>query len=61
MDLLTEHEAAKKLSISVETLRNRRKQGRAPAYVKIGSSVRYRDDILDKFIADAEIKPKEKV
>jgi excisionase family DNA binding protein len=48
--LLTETEAAERLRVSLATLRRRRCEGRAPAYIKVGASVRYRVEDLDAFI-----------
>lgn len=52
-----EKEAAKKLGVAVQTLRNWRHIRRGPAYIKLGRSVRYRnEDILD-FIEKNRIDP----
>lgn len=50
-NLLNEKEAAEMLSVSLATLRRRRSEGRPPQFVKIGSSVRYRLEHLEAFIA----------
>ena len=48
--LLNEHEAAKRLGLSVATMRRRRLLKQPPAWVKIGGRVLYRPDVLDAFI-----------
>ena len=54
---LYEKEAAQKLGVAVQTLRNWRCNRRGPAYIKLGRSVRYRiEDILD-FIDKHRIDP----
>ncbi|MFA6010352.1 MAG: helix-turn-helix domain-containing protein [Desulfobacteraceae bacterium] len=50
-EILTEKEAAKVLSLSVFTLRNRRCQRQKPDYLKYGGrAVRYRRSDLEAFI-----------
>jgi len=57
MQLLNEKQVSEKLAISVAMLKKWRKAGTGPAYVRIGkASIRYREDILDKFIRDGEVK-----
>lgn len=52
-----EKEAANKLGVAVQTLRNWRHIRRGPAYIKLGRSVRYRiEDIMD-FIEKHRIDP----
>ena len=53
-DLLTEHEVAKLLKVSVATIRRRRLFRQPPDYVKIGSSVRYRRESILRLIESAE-------
>jgi excisionase family DNA binding protein len=48
--LLTESQAAKRLGISRSTLRRWRKDGCAPAYLRIGGILRYADSDLQSFI-----------
>jgi predicted DNA-binding transcriptional regulator AlpA len=48
--LLTERQVAERLSVSLATLRRRRCEGRPPAFVKIGASVRYRTEDIDAFV-----------
>ena len=52
-----EKEAAKKLGIAVQTLRNWRHIRRGPAYVKLGRSVRYRTEDILEFIEKNRIDP----
>jgi len=40
--MLTEKQVATMLSITQQTLRNWRQQGKGPKYVKVGGSIRYR-------------------
>ena len=49
-NLLNEHEAAKKLNKSVQTLRNDRHKRRGLPYVKLGRSVRYSPVDIDSHI-----------
>lgn len=48
--LLNEHEAARRLGLSVKTLRRWRWAGRGPGFVKIGSAVRYDPAVLTAYI-----------
>ncbi|WP_446745933.1 helix-turn-helix domain-containing protein [Sphingomonas sp. OTU376] len=50
--LLTEEQAAERLSLCTKTLRKERKAGRLP-YILIGRAVRYTLDDLESFIARA--------
>ena len=52
--LLTEHEVAKLLKVSVATMRRRRLFRQPPEYLKIGASVRYRREALQRLIESAE-------
>jgi len=53
-DLLTEHEVAKLLKVSVATIRRRRLFRRPPDFLKIGASVRYRREAIQRLIEAAE-------
>lgn len=53
-DLLTEHEVAKLLKVSVATIRRRRLFRQPPDFVKIGASVRYRREAIQRLIESAE-------
>ena len=48
--LIDEHEAARRLGLSVATMRRRRLLRQPPAWVKLGSRVLYRISDLDAFI-----------
>jgi len=52
--LLTEHEVARLLKVSVATIRRRRLFRQPPEWVKIGASVRYQPDAVRRFIEDAK-------
>ncbi|MBF0481711.1 MAG: helix-turn-helix domain-containing protein [Desulfovibrionaceae bacterium] len=55
--ILDENQAAAYLGLSVKTLQSRRCKRRAPVYVKLGKSVRYKREDLDQFIAAGRIDP----
>lgn len=48
--LLSEPDAARLLGVKAETLRLWRRQGRAPAHVRLGRLVRYRSSDVVRFI-----------
>jgi predicted DNA-binding transcriptional regulator AlpA len=50
--LLTESEAADRLRLKKKTLQRWRWQGSGPAFVKLGSAVRYCEDEISRFIDD---------
>ena len=52
--LLTEQEVAKLLKVSVATIRRRRLFRQPPEYLKIGASVRYRREAIQRLIEGAE-------
>jgi predicted DNA-binding transcriptional regulator AlpA len=52
--LLTEHEVAALLKVSVATIRRRRLLRQPPDFVKIGASVRYRREAIQRLIERAE-------
>jgi hypothetical protein len=53
-ELLTEHDVAKLLKVSVATIRRRRLFRQPPGYLKIGASVRYRREAVQRLIESAE-------
>jgi len=53
-DLLTEHDVAKLLKISVATIRRRRLFRQPPDFLKIGASVRYRREAIHRLLESAE-------
>jgi predicted DNA-binding transcriptional regulator AlpA len=48
--LLTEHEVAKILRVSVATMRRRRLLNHPPTWIKIGASVRYTPESISAFL-----------
>ena len=56
---LTEQEVARLMSLSLQTLRNWRFQGRELPYVKCGRAVRYRYDDVLGYMEDRLIVPRE--
>jgi predicted DNA-binding transcriptional regulator AlpA len=52
--LLTEHEVAEFLKVSVATIRRRRLFRQPPDFVKIGASVRYRREAVQRLIESGE-------
>jgi predicted DNA-binding transcriptional regulator AlpA len=52
--LLTEHQVAELLKVSVATIRRRRLFRQPPDFVKIGASVRYRREAIRRLIESAE-------
>ena len=49
--LMTEHEVAKRLNISVASLRRWRLLGKGPMFLKVGALVRYAPEDLDSWLA----------
>lgn len=56
---MTEQEAGAYLSLAAGTLRNWRKDGVGPAFIKLGRSVRYTTDDLDRYVIDHTFEPEE--
>ncbi len=52
--LLTEHQVAELLKVSVATIRRRRLFRQPPDFVKIGASVRYRREAIQRLIEAGE-------
>lgn len=48
--VISEKEAARILGLSVHTLRARRFKGLPPEFLKIGKSVRYEREALERFV-----------
>jgi hypothetical protein len=57
--LLTEHDVARLLQVSVATIRRRRLLRKPPGFVKIGASVRYRPDAINRLIQNGECRTEE--
>lgn len=56
--IMTEHEAAQHLALSVHTLRAWRAQRRGPAFVRIGRrAIRYRMADLDAYLQQGTVSP----
>jgi predicted DNA-binding transcriptional regulator AlpA len=53
-DLLTEHEVAELLRVSVATIRRRRLLRQPPEWLKIGASVRYTRASIGRFIDSSQ-------
>ena len=51
VNLMTENEVSKRLNVSVASLRRWRLLGRGPAFLKVGSLVRYPPEDLDAWLA----------
>ena len=57
--LFTDVEAAEILSHKVQTLRNWRFNGKGPAYLKMGRSIRYTEKDLETFMEENRVVPTE--
>jgi predicted DNA-binding transcriptional regulator AlpA len=57
--LLNEHEVASLLKVSVATIRRRRLFRQPPEFVKIGASVRYRPEAVQRLIESGTCAPVE--
>ncbi len=55
-NLIDEKQAAQILNVAVQTMRNRRMQGRPPKYVKLGRSIRYDVSDLDAYIEAQKVE-----
>jgi Helix-turn-helix domain len=51
VNLMTEHEVSKRLNVSVASLRRWRLLRRGPAFLKVGSLVRYPPEDLEAWLA----------
>jgi hypothetical protein len=51
VNLITEHEVSKRLNVSVASLRRWRLLKRGPAFLKVGSLVRYRPEDLEEWLS----------
>jgi len=50
LQLLTQKETAKLLSISTKTLEAWRREGKGPPSIKVGGAIRYRRSDLERYI-----------
>jgi excisionase family DNA binding protein len=57
MDYLTEKQVSQELGIAVRTLQKWRLEGRGPAYMKLGKSVRYSRERLLRYLEERQIEP----
>jgi excisionase family DNA binding protein len=57
-DLLTVEQAAEYLTLNVNTLNAWRSQGKGPAYIHVGRSVRYSREDLDKYLNAGTVRSK---
>ncbi len=55
--LLTRPEAAELLRVKVQTLAVWACEGRGPAYIKVGRSVRYRREVLEAWLESQTVRP----
>jgi hypothetical protein len=56
---LNEHGAAEYLGFSVAALRVWRREGRGPAFIRIGRSIRYRQPDLDAHLDQHRVEPRQ--
>lgn len=54
--LIDEHALARRISVSIHTVRQWRVQGRGPEYVKIGRCVRYKESAVEEFLAQNTVR-----
>ena len=51
LNLMTESEVAKRLQVSLGSIRRWRVENRGPAFIKVGSLVRYRPEDVEGWLA----------
>jgi hypothetical protein len=56
---VTERDAGQYIGLTVAFLRKARQQGRGPAYLRIGRTIRYRTKDLDDWLAQYRVKTRE--
>jgi hypothetical protein len=56
---VTEREASHYINLTVAYLRKARQQGRGPAYLRIGRTIRYRIEDLDAWLLAHRVKTRE--
>ena len=54
-NIMNDRQAAEFLGLSVSTLRARRNQRRPPEYLKLGRSIRYQRETLEKFLESCRV------
>jgi excisionase family DNA binding protein len=52
ISLLTEHQCAERLGVSISTVRRMRRTNTGPSYFRIGRLVRYRHEDVECFISE---------
>jgi predicted DNA-binding transcriptional regulator AlpA len=57
-DTVCEPEAAQYITLSRAYLRQARRKGRGPSYIKIGRAIRYRIADLDEFLNAHRVEPR---
>ncbi len=57
MNVLNERQAAERLGVRVQTMRNWRHLGKGPAYYKIGRTVRYGDEHVEDYKRACLVEP----
>ena len=55
--MIDDRQAARRLGMSVQTLRNMRHERRGPVYHKMGRAIRYEIDELENYIEAGRIDP----
>ena len=56
MRILTTEEAATRIGMKPQTLRNWRRQGKGPDWVKISTKVFYEANVIDAYIDSCRVK-----
>ncbi|MEW6490299.1 MAG: helix-turn-helix domain-containing protein [Thermodesulfobacteriota bacterium] len=57
-NLVAEREAASQLGMTVRALQNWRSRGEGPPYIKLGRSVRYSPEALERYVAERTCDPR---
>ena len=57
MALLAEGEIARQIGVSLHTIRRWRHERKGPAYLRMGRTIRYRQEDIDEFIARSVNEP----
>lgn len=57
-ELVDEREVARRFGLTVHAIRRRRERGQAPAYHRIGRSIRYNLRDVERFIAECRVVPR---
>jgi predicted DNA-binding transcriptional regulator AlpA len=54
--LVSERDAAQYISMSIDFLRHARMQGSGPSYIRLGRSIRYRVESLDRWLDERMVR-----